>query len=539
MADGTLGEVTARVLVPARDFAVTAVAYGLAAFASLAFRMPGTNVSLVWLAAGVAAAAMWLRGIWLWTAVATAAAVGSALEGNLPFNVVRVALANTAAPVVVVLLLRRMRFDPALARFRDAVAMLAASACGGLVGTVVNGVLRLAERGVQGDELSRVLNWWLGDVTGLLVLAPVAFTWAARGPVRARPRHGEAVAVALLLAAVAALAWMAFPRGAAALVSVLYLAVPVQMWAAARLGPRDGAQALAIVAGGVLLASITTLQAHVADPHSALVLLDGFLIVSGSASLVVAALVAEKETGAAALAEARRLESVRRLAGGLAHDFHNLLTVILGHVDLLGLDQSRRDVEDDLDAIRRAAARAASITQQLLAYGQQMLLRPTRFDVNELVAEVDSALPGLAGPGVAHRLSLAEALPPVHTDRDQLGRVLSQLCIRASAAMPKGGTITIATREERIARGPLRAAAVAIRVEDTGSPAASAADGQLLEPYSGPLPTGDPARRSSGLELAMADGFARQVGGTVTVESPGGRGTAVTLTLPAAPPPDA
>jgi len=517
-------------------FAATAVAYALAAFVSLAFRMPGTNVSLVWLAAGVAVAAMWLHGTWLWTAAAAAGLVVAVLEGSSPFNVARVVAANTAAPVVVVLLLRRLRFEPALARFRDSVALLAASACGGLVGAVINALLRMGERGVRGDELGRMLNWWLGDVTGLLVIAPVALTWSARGtPLAEARRRREGVAVAILLVLVAVLAWLSFPRGPGALVSVLYLAVPVQMWAAARFGPRVGAQAFGVVGGGVLLASANTLQTSVADPHSALALLDGFLIVSGSASLLVAALVAEKESGAAALAEARRMESVRRLAGGLAHDFHNLLTVILGHVDLLRIDHSRQDVESDLDAIRRAAARAASITQQLLAYGQLMLLRPTLFDVNALVRDVGSALPGLLGPDVALRLELADSLPSIRTDRDQLGRVLSQLCVRAAAAMPGGGTITIATAATRLTQGQLQAPAVAIRVEDTGAPAAFDLSDAVLEPYAGPIATGDPARRSSGLEMAMADGFVRQVGGTVQVESPGGRGTVVTLKLPAAP----
>lgn len=517
-----------------RDWVLTAVGCALAAFASLAFTMPGTNVSLVWLVAGVAVTAMWMGGTWLWTAVAAASLLTATLEGNAAFNVARVVVANTIGPVLAVVILRRSGFDATLARFRDALVLLAATALSGLAGSVLNALLRLLERGMRGDELPRALNWLLGDVTGLLVIVPVALTWPTRSRTTAEVRGREGVVVALSLALVAGLAVVAFPRGPAVLVSVLYLAVPVQMWAAARFGPRGGAQAFGVVAGGVLLASAATLHAPGVDPSTSLVLLDGFLIVSGSASLIVAALVAENAQAAAALSDARRLDAVRRLAGGLAHDFHNLLTVIFGHVDLIREDHSAEDVAQDLEAIRRAAARAATITQQLLAYGQQMLLRPSRFDVNTLLREADAALPELIGTRIARHLELAEGLPPVWTDRDQLRRVIAQLCFRAAVGMPDCGSLTIATAAAPVRRGATSVPGVAIRIRDTGAPVTSDGTTGVAEPYSGPLPSGDPSQRSSGLELAMADGFVRQVGGTMAVQTPSGGGTEVTLVLPAA-----
>ncbi len=516
-----------------RDFLLTTMAYGVAVFASLAFKMPGTNVSLVWLPAGVAVASLWLRGTWLWTAVALSGVVLATVEGNGAFNVIRVAAANTAAPLVTVFLLRRLRFDTALARLRDAVGLLLLAALGSGAGALLNALLRLIERGVRGDELSRMMEWWLGDVIGVLVVVPAAFTWTVRTEAPVRIRRGERTALAVLLALVPVLALVAFPRGPVVLVSALYLAVPVQVWAAARLGPRGGAQSFAVVAGGVLLASVTTLRAPGVDPRVSLVLVDGFLVVSAATSIIVAALVAEHARAAADLAEARRLETVRRLAGGLAHDFHNLLTVIFGHVDLLRSDAQQEQVAADLDAIRTAAARAASITQQLLTYGQELLLHPTRFDANDLVREIATVQSDLQRPGLTVRLALADRLPRVFTDRDQLGRVVSQLCRRGAAAMPGGGTLTIATLTTRLGDGPATPAAVAIRIADTGEPLVARGSGDLLEPYAGALSTGDPAQRASGLELAMADGFARQVHGRILLESAAGRGTSVTIVLPA------
>ena len=519
----------------ARDFLVTVVAYGLAAFASLAFKMPGTNVSLVWLPAGVAVVAMWLRGPWLWTAVAVGELVIAVLEGgNPPATVARLIVANVATPLVVLAVLRRLRADPGLGRFGDAAAFIGAAALGTLAGSALNAVLRLAERGLRGDELTRALNWWLGDATGILVLAPVALTWGARALVPESRR--ESLALAALLAVAPVVTLVAFPHGPAVLVSVLYLVLPVQLWAAVRLGPRGGAQALAIVAGGVLIASVTTLRAPGVDTRTSLVLLDGFLLVSATATIVVGALVADLKRTASALADARRLETVRRLAGGIAHDFHNLLTVILGNVDLLRIERTREAVEGDLEEIRRAAARAATITQQLLAYGQQALLRPTLFDVNPLVREVEATGPALYGEDVTLRVALAEGLPPVHTDRDQLGRVLGQLCHRAAVAMPDGGTITVTTAAAKLVRKAGPVPAVEIRIEDGGTPIEPGRPEAALEPYAGPLPTGEARRRSSGMELAMADGFVRQVGGTIRVDSAAGRGTTVILVLPAAAP---
>ncbi len=521
---------------PARralDFLLTASTYAVAAFGSQAFTMPGTNISLVWLPAGVAVATMWLRGTWLWTAVALTEAAVAAVEGNGAFNVARVVAANTAAPLVIVLVLRRVRFDAALARFRDAVALLLSAAAGSAAGGVVNASLRLGERGVTGDAPQRLLNWWLGDVTGILVIAPVAFTWAARGAQPGGFRKGELAILTALLAAIPVLALVAFPHGPAVLVSALYPAVPMQVWVSARLGPRGATQAFAVIAGGVLLASVLTLGAPGVDPGTSLILVDGFLMVSAATGLVVAALVADNARAAGALAEARRLETVRRLAAGLAHDFHNLLTVILGHVDLLRTGPVRAGDASDLDAIRGAADRAASITQQLLTYSQEMLVRPTRFDVNALAEEVAEALRAGAGPVVAVRTSLGEGLPAVRSDRDQLRRVLGHLCRRAVAAMPEGGTIALTTRAGSLRRGAAAIPGVALTVQDSGAALETGGAASLLEPYAGPLGTGDPERRASGLELAMADGFIRQVQGAIEVRSAPGAGTSVTLTLPA------
>jgi signal transduction histidine kinase len=511
-------------------FVLVALAYAATAWASQAFLLANTNVSLVWLPAGVAVAALMAWGAWLWPVVPVTQFLWTYLvEDQGAFNTLRVTLATTLAALVTYRLLRQRRCDPALMGLRDAVWLAIATMTGGAAGAIVNGVLRAFERGGwSGDAPARLLSWWLGDVTGVLLLVPLACTWPYRPAADARVWRSEDTVVVALLAIVAGLAPVAFPAGATALLGLLYVALGVQMWAAARWGPRGGAQAFAVTACAVLLASLATPDEGLTREPISLALLDGFLIVSAMSTLFVASLVAEHTRAITALAESRRLETVRRLAGGVAHDFNNLLTVIMSHV---GLMRAGKAEAGDLDGIQRAAGQAATLSRQLLAYGQEMLLRPAVFDVNDVVRELVAALREAAPPGVTVQTTLGDALPPVRNDRDQLTRVLEQLGQRAVRVLGGAGTVTVATAPG----GPDGMAGVTLRITDTGPPLPPDVQARPFEPYVGAFVTGDRALQPSGLELAMAHGFAQQVGGRITLDSAPGRGTTVALELPAAP----
>jgi signal transduction histidine kinase len=509
------------------EFAILAVAYALAAQASFAFKLTGTNVSLVWLPAGLILAAMLLRGGWWWTVVPVAQTAVAVLDGQPPFNTFRVVAAATLAVLASYGMLRRAGFQGSFGRLRDAVALIGAAAVGGAVGAATNGLLRVVELGFAPDAGWRALNWWLGDVTGVLLVVPLACTWAAPRLTGPRPtRPGEEIVLVGLLALTVVLAPAAFAAGATPLLGLLYLAVALQVWAAVRFGPRGAAQAFGVVAGAVLFASLMVGEDTASAEPLSLPLLDGFLIVSATASLLVAALVAEYASAVEALAEARRLETVRRLAAGVAHDFNNLLTVILGQVNLARAVQADAH---ELDVIQDTAVRAGTLTRQLLAYAQDALLRPSEFAVNPVVRDLEPGLRAQLPAGIVLETALADDLPPVRTDRAQLERVLEQLCLRGAKAMTGGGRLTIATRGDLADGG-----AVEIRITDSGPPLSAEAREHLFDPYPGVLPTGDPAWRPSGLELAMAHGFVQQVGGRIAVESEPGRGTSVRVVLPAA-----
>ena len=233
---------------------------------------------------------------------------------------------------------------------------------------------------------------------------------------------------------------------------------------------------------------------------------------------------------------AERVQAIGQLAGGIAHDFNNLLTGILGHVSLLqeetGLSPLGRE---DLGQIQRSADRAATLTRQLLAMSRRQVLAPRVLDLNQLVAGCLSTLRRLVGERVQIAWAPMPNLDPIVADPNQLEQVLTQLCAAAREAMPTGGTVEIATRQERLdAAGAARLSGmrpanyVVLQVRDTGRGMDAAALERIFEPFS-PAPA---ATESAGLGLAPVYGIVKQSGGHIEVASEPGRGTAFTIYFP-------
>jgi two-component system cell cycle sensor histidine kinase/response regulator CckA len=243
------------------------------------------------------------------------------------------------------------------------------------------------------------------------------------------------------------------------------------------------------------------------------------------------------------LRHAQKMESVGRLAGGIAHDFNNLLTAITGHGDLLAQSLPPDDPgRADVAAINAAAARAATLTRQLLAYGRQSLLRPEPVDLNIVVSDIEPMLRRLIGEDVELRTELARDLGWVTADAGQLDQVILNLVVNARDAMPSGGTITLSTgnveldeaaaaEREGLRPGPY----VTVSVSDNGMGIDPATRGRIFEPY---FTTKD-RERGTGLGLATVLGIVEQSGGHIEVTSTVGQGTTFLIHLPrqAAPSP--
>jgi two-component system, cell cycle sensor histidine kinase and response regulator CckA len=236
------------------------------------------------------------------------------------------------------------------------------------------------------------------------------------------------------------------------------------------------------------------------------------------------------------LRNAQHLEAVGRLAGGVAHDFNNILSIIMGHGELLlasaGADERART---GLEQIRRATERAASLTQQLLAFSRKQVLQPRALDLNEAVADVQKMLARVIGEDIELVASLHPSLVAVKADPGQVEQVLMNLAVNARDAMPHGGKLIMETSNAEVGGEQARDLELApgkyvkLTVIDTGHGMEEKTLGHIFEPFFTTKPMG----KGTGLGLATVYGIVKQSGGSIQVESEVDRGTEFRIYLPA------
>jgi two-component system cell cycle sensor histidine kinase/response regulator CckA len=238
----------------------------------------------------------------------------------------------------------------------------------------------------------------------------------------------------------------------------------------------------------------------------------------------------------AQLLQSHKMESIGRLAGGVAHDFNNCLNVIQGFAQLCLAEAGENErLADDLLQVLKASDRAALLTRQLLAFGRKQVLQPEVLDLNQALAEMEKMLRRIIGEDIELVIDLAPDLGLVKADPGQLGQVIMNLAINARDAMPNGGTLTIETTNleldaEQAARHESTAAGafVVVAVTDTGK----GMDGPTLAHIFEPFFTTKGIGKGSGLGLSMAYGIVKQSGGSIHVTSEVGRGTTFQVYLP-------
>jgi hypothetical protein len=237
----------------------------------------------------------------------------------------------------------------------------------------------------------------------------------------------------------------------------------------------------------------------------------------------------------AQLHQAQKMEAVGRLAGGVAHDFNNLLTVILGYSTLL-LDQldENRVLYQEVAEIKRAADRAANLTQQLLTFGRKQALSLRPVDLNPIIGARADTLRQLIGEGIELTMRLAADLAPTRVDPGQVEQVVTNLAVNARDAMPRGGSLSIETANVELDAASARRCTVQpgpyvmLAVTDTGAGMDAATQARLFEPF---FTTKEPGK-GMGLGLSSVYAIARQCGGGILVSSKPGRGSSFKLYLP-------
>ena len=247
---------------------------------------------------------------------------------------------------------------------------------------------------------------------------------------------------------------------------------------------------------------------------------------------------AERERLEQQLHHAQKMEAIGKLAGGVAHDFNNLLTAITGYsnfaLERLELAGGNERLRQDIEQIRKSADRAASLTQQLLAFSRRQVLKPETVDINAVIDETLQLLDRVLHEDIQLKAGFGRSLKQVRVDRGQLQQVILNLLVNARDAMPEGGTLDIRTENANLAHEPEEERSeldpgpyVVLEVSDTGVGMDESTRERVFDPF---FTTKD---EGTGLGLATVYGIVTQSGGRIFVRSEPGRGSTFKAYFPA------
>ena len=243
--------------------------------------------------------------------------------------------------------------------------------------------------------------------------------------------------------------------------------------------------------------------------------------------------VVQREHTEETIRQAQKMESLGRLAGGVSHDFNNVLTVIAGNSDLILSDDSTPEAQKvAAKEIYAAAQRGAALTRQLLAFCRKQIVRPMILDLNWVIERMQQMLTRLIGENIHLSTSFGHDLGSIRADLGHIEQVIMNLVVNARDAMPDGGEIALATRNSVVQAGPEApvppGSYVVLAVADSGVGMDESTRQRVFEPFFTTKETG----RGTGLGLSTVHGIVLQSGGTIRIVSEPGKGTTVAIYLP-------
>ncbi len=236
------------------------------------------------------------------------------------------------------------------------------------------------------------------------------------------------------------------------------------------------------------------------------------------------------------LLHAQRMEAIGRLAGGIAHDFRNQLTVVKGYCDLL-LPTLKKDdrIRDSIEQIRTAAERAAATTNQLLAFSRKDFLRPQVVNVNAIINDMQGPLSHIIGEDIKFDIITSSEPQNIEVDQTALHQAIMNMVINSRDAMPRGGKLVIETRKveisDAVARrhpGATPGTYVLLSIRDTGEGMDAETQSRMFDPFFTTKDVG----KGTGLGLSMVYGFVKSAGGFIDVSSKLGEGTTINIYMP-------
>jgi signal transduction histidine kinase len=278
------------------------------------------------------------------------------------------------------------------------------------------------------------------------------------------------------------------------------------------------------------------LNARLADGAERILHSEGVLADDGKSILAIFGDVTERRLAHQRTSHNERMAALGRLTGGVAHDFNNILTAIIGYGELLLRRMDEREPKRrDIEEIVKAGGRAAELTKQLLAFSRKQVLQPKVIDLNRVVADIQAMLARLIGENIELRTNLNPGLGYVKVDPGQIEQVIINLAVNARDAMPKGGKLTIETTNVEVDESYAQTdpsvetgAYVMLAVSDTGH----GIDRDLVPHIFEPFFTTKERGKGTGLGLATVYGIVKQSGGNVWVYSEPGKGTTFKVYIP-------
>ena len=539
------------------------VTYFACAKAGLLLASIDPSATPIWPPTGLALSAVLLLGYRIFPAVLLGAFLANVTTAGSIATSGAIAVGNTLECLVGAWLITRWSGGTATFNTSGGVTRFALICL--LVATPISALIGVGSLTIAGyTDPSRVLpvwmTWWLGDAAGALVVTPVIILWAASDGLRLATKRDwlEGAAAYASAGIIGLISFGPLVTQTATVRPLGFLAILPLTWTALRRNQRDTATVALILSGfavwGALLGGGPFADTSLNDSFLLLLM---FMISTSIPSLALSADVAMRkrieanlqrardalgqqvQEQATALAETRqelsqaqKMEALGQLTGGIAHDFNNLLTAVLGSLELVVKQVSDARILRLLAMATHAAERGAALTAQMLAFARRQEVATKPVDTNALIQGMQDLLHRMIGPLVRISLDLEADLWPALADPAQLEMALLNLAVNARDAMPLGGDLIVQTR--RISGPPPVGATdlgsgdyVLVSVGDTGSGMSNDVVAKAFDPF---FTTKGPGK-GSGLGLSMVYGFAKQIGGTATIESVPGQGTTVHLYL--------